>query len=129
VFFLIDVILPEKCELKTATIIRYGKAAKGLAGPRYDLHSTMYGLELESLDYYVAQCFDYVVISSFNEKRYESDAARARYPQAAAFYRDIRRDPRYQRVYSVDPVVWERIGPAITVYAVMCAAGRTASAG
>jgi 4-amino-4-deoxy-L-arabinose transferase-like glycosyltransferase len=115
--------------LSPQTLAMYREAAKGLAGPRYDLHSTMYGLELESLDYYVAQCFDYVVISSFNEKRYESDAARARYPQAAAFYRDIRRDPRYQRVYSVDPVVWERIGPAITVYAVTCAAGRTARAG
>ena len=52
--------------------------------------------------------------------RYDSVGARARYPQAAAFYRDIRRDPRYHRVYTVDPVVWERIGPTITVYAVEC---------
>jgi 4-amino-4-deoxy-L-arabinose transferase-like glycosyltransferase len=106
--------------LSPQTLAMYREAAKGLAGPRYDLHSTMYGLEVGSLDYYVAQCFDYVVISSFNEKRYETDAARARYPHAAAFYRDIRRDPRYHRVYDVDPVVWERIGPTITVYAVAC---------
>jgi hypothetical protein len=115
--------------LSPETLAMYREAAKGLTGPRYNLHSTMYGLEVESLDYYVAECFDYVVISSFNEKRYETDAARERYPHAAAFYRDIRTDPRYRRVYTVDPVVWERIGPTITVYAVECAARRPARVG
>jgi len=115
--------------LSPQTLAMYREAAKRLTGPRYDLHSTMYGLEVESLDYYVAQCFDYVVISSFNEKRYDTEAARARYPQAAAFYREIRHDTRYHRVYSVDPVVWERIGPTITVYAVECPARQPARVG
>jgi hypothetical protein len=98
----------------------YREAARGMPGPRYDLHSTMYGLEVKSLDYYVDSCFDYVVISSFNEKRYESAAAQASYPDAVAFYREIRRDPRFTRVYEVQPAMWERVGPTLTVYQVSC---------
>ena len=110
--------------LSAETLQMYREASARLAGPRYDLHSTMYGLEVHSLDYYVEHCFDYVVISSFNEKRYDTPAARARYPEAALFYQSIRRDPRYRPVYTVEPVVWERIGPSLTVYAVQCAARR-----
>jgi hypothetical protein len=108
--------------LSPETLQMYREASARLPGPRYDLHSTMYGLEVESLDYYVEHCFDYVVISSFNEKRYETPDARARNPRAAAFYDAIRHDSRFRRVYTVEPAMWERVGPTLTVYAVQCAA-------
>ena len=79
-----------------------------------------YGLEVEELDAYVRSCFSYVVVSSFNEKRYATDAARQRHPKSARFYHDIKSDPRFQVVYEVRPVIWRQVGPTITVYRVTC---------
>lgn len=89
-------------------------------GPAYDLHSTVYGLEVDDLDQYVRACVPYVVVSSFNEKRYLTDAASRLHPKSARFYRDIKTDPRFQVVYEVGPVMWHQLGPTITVYKVSC---------
>jgi hypothetical protein len=70
---------------------------------------------VESPDYYVRQCFDYVVTSSDITDRYATPAARARHPEAAAFYDRIARDPRFEVVYQVSGRPWERTGPAITI--------------
>ena len=96
----------------------YREAAASVSGPTYELHSTVYGLEVRDLDHYVRESFDYVVISSFNEKRYASEAERARYPESARFYEQVRRDPRLQAVFSIEPALWRRSGPALTVYAI-----------
>ena len=98
----------------------YREAAQRIDGPTYDLHSTRYGLEVEELDEYVRSCFSYVVVSSFNEKRYLTEAATQRYPRSARFYRDIKADPRFHVVYAVEPIMWRQVGPTITVYQVMC---------
>jgi hypothetical protein len=101
----------------------YREAAERVDGPTYDLYSTMYGLEVEELDYYVRTCFDYIVVSSFNEKRYESEAEARAHPVSARFYDGIKTDPRFHLVYSVDPIVWKQLGPAIRVYRVTCQQG------
>jgi hypothetical protein len=98
----------------------YREAAARIQGPTYDLHSTVYGLEVEDLDYYVRSGFAYVVISSFNEKRYAAESARQQYPKSARFYRDIRTDPRFRLVYTIGPEMWKQVGPTITVYKVEC---------
>ena len=98
----------------------YREAAQRIDGPTYELHSTMYGLEVEELDDYVKSCFSYVVISSFNEKRYVTEAARQKHPKSVRFYRDIKADPRFHVVYAVQPVMWRQLGPTITVYQVTC---------
>jgi len=103
----------------------YREAADQVPPPTYDLRSTVYGLEVETLDEYVRVCVDYVVISSFNEKRYASEAAISLHPKSARFYRDIKTDPRFQRIYEVGPVMWQQLGPTITVYRVLC--GRPAA--
>ena len=89
-----------------------------MSGPSYELHSTVYGLEVRDIDEYVRESFDYVVISSFNEKRYASEADRARYPKSARFYEQVRTDPRLHVVFSIEPALWRRSGPALTVYAI-----------
>jgi len=98
----------------------YRQAADQVSGPTYDLRSTVYGLEVDSLDEYVRMCLPYVVVSSFNEKRYQSEDASRLHPKSARFYRDIRTDPRFQVVYEVGPVMWQQLGPTITVYRVAC---------
>lgn len=96
----------------------YAKAQKRIQGPRYDLYSTVYGLEVQSLDYYVDSCFDYVVTSSLNESRYTSEADRERFPASARFYEKLPTDERFEEVYRVGPVPWRSAGPTITVYRV-----------
>lgn len=96
----------------------YREAALRVKGPTYDLHSTVYGLEVEDVDHYVRESFDYVVISSYNEKRFDAAGERAQYPKSAAFYDQVRRDPRLERVFTIEPAVWLRSGPTITIYAV-----------
>ena len=98
----------------------YREAAEQVEGPTYDLYSTMYGLDVEDLDYYTRTCFDFIVVSSFNEKRYASEIERVRHPKSARFYQDIKTDSRFQLVHRVDPTVWKHLGPAISIYRVSC---------
>src|SRR5262249_35932944 len=100
--------------------------ASRVDGPTYELHSTVYGLEVDDLDDYVSSRFAYVVVSSFNEKRYLSADAARRRPKSARFYRDIKIDPRFQVVYAVEPEMWQHVGPTITVYKVNAGAGSVA---
>jgi hypothetical protein len=111
----------EKSELTLSnTMLQvYRQAAERVDGPTYDLHSTVYGLEVEDLDYYVAASFDYIVVSSFNEKRYASEIAKRQHPNSARFYGGIKADPRFQAVYVVEPIMWRQVGPTITVYRVI----------
>jgi hypothetical protein len=101
----------------------YREAAESMSGPVYELHSTVYGLEVEDVDYYVRESFDYIVISSFNEKRFDSPEERARYPKSARFYAQVRNDPRLRVVFSIEPALWKRSGPVLTIYAVDSASG------
>ncbi len=98
----------------------YREAAERITPPVYELHSTVYGLEVEALDHYVRSGFAYVVVSSFNEKRYATDDSARQHPESARFYRDIKTDPRFRVVYSIEPVMWRQLGPTITVYRVEC---------
>jgi hypothetical protein len=111
----------EKSELTLSNtmMLVYREAADRITGPTYELHSTMYGLEVEDLDHYVHGAFDYIVVSSFNEKRYASEAAASLHPASARFYRDIKTDPRFQAIYVVEPIMWRQVGPTITVYRVV----------
>lgn len=95
----------------------YAEAMQQVRGPTYELHSTVYGLEVEDLDYYVRACFNYIIVSSYNEKRYASELNSTRFPKSARFYQQLKRDPRFRRVYSAAPTPWKNPGPAITVYA------------
>jgi hypothetical protein len=101
----------------------YREASEHVDGPTYDLYSTMYGLDVENLDYYASTCFDYIVVSSFNEKRYASEAESRQHPKSARFYADIKTDSRFHLVHSVEPIIWKQLGPTITVYRVDCQPG------
>ena len=96
----------------------YAEAMKRVKGPTYALHSTVYGLGVEDLTYYVQACFDYIIISSYNSRRYTSDINRKRFPRSAQFYGGLNTDSRFRVVYSVAPIPWKRPGPVITAYKV-----------
>jgi 4-amino-4-deoxy-L-arabinose transferase-like glycosyltransferase len=100
------------------TLRFYARAMEGMEGPKYDLHSTVWGLGVEELDYYVDACFDYVVTSSGIAKRFERDRLGGRFPVSQRFYRGIDADPRFEHVYSAEPVRWKVQGPTINIYRV-----------
>jgi len=100
------------------TLKFYAKAMEGVEGPKYDLHSTIWGLGVEELDYYVDACFDYVVTSSHNSRRFENEAYRNRFPLSQRFYREIRTDSRFDLAFSAEPLRWRVQGPEINIYQV-----------
>jgi 4-amino-4-deoxy-L-arabinose transferase-like glycosyltransferase len=96
----------------------YAEAMKRVNGPKYALHSTVYGLGVEDLNHYIQACFDYIIISSYNSTRYTSDTSQKRFPKSARFYSALNTDSRFRVLYSVAPIPWKRPGPVITVYKV-----------
>jgi hypothetical protein len=100
------------------TWMLYAEAMKRVQGPTYALYSTIYGLGVEDLGFYIQACFDYIIISSYNARRFTSEINRKRFPRSADFYRGLDTDSRFRVVYAVAPIPWERPGPQITVYKV-----------
>ena len=99
----------------------YRAAKASLPGPSYDLHSTVYGLEVGELDDYVRACFDYVVTSSDVAERYAADPLRTAHPRTARFYDGLRSHPAFREVYRVSGAPWVAPGPTITIYAITSA--------
>ena len=100
------------------TLELYAKAMAQAEGPKFDLYSTVYGLAVRPLSYYPDHCFDYVVISSQNSRRFSSSDQAAEHPTSAEFYSKISNHPRYELARSFHPAPWEIQGPAIDIYAV-----------
>ncbi len=100
------------------TLSLYAKAMARIKGPKYDLHSTVWGLAVEPLSHYVDTCFDYVITSSMNVKRYQSAHAQKRFPKATQFYTQLPTHPHFEAVYEMTPKAWHRSGPTIVVYRV-----------
>lgn len=104
--------------VSTRALDLYSKAMTLVSGPRYDLHSTVWGLDVRDLSYYLEACFDYIVTSSVNSHRFAGPSEAAAYPHSATFYRSLPTDPRFEVVYSAVPATWKIQGPIITVYKV-----------
>jgi 4-amino-4-deoxy-L-arabinose transferase-like glycosyltransferase len=103
------------------TMELYANAMSSVSGPRYELHSTVWGLEVRDLSYYPEACFDYVVTSSGIANRFSAPSVAERYPESAAFYNQLPQDSRYRLIYAVEPIPWKVQGPGIAVYEVLLA--------
>ena len=101
------------------TLELYAKAMQGAPDPKYDLHSTVWGLEVKELDFYPAACFEYAVLSTDTWHRYLEERESALHPQSAAFYSQVPDHPSYRLIYSAEPVNWSIQGPGITVYEIL----------
>jgi hypothetical protein len=105
--------------VSNSTLELYADAMSRLDGPKYDLYSTVYGLNVKRLSYYIERCFDYIVTSSQNESRYDSPEAAEKYPVSARFYSELPNDSRFEKVFTAAPVPWSIQGPEINVYKVL----------
>lgn len=104
----------------------YEEAMNAASGPRYELVSTVHGLEVEDIDYYAAGCFDYVVTSSIVAGRFrDGGRAASMFPKSAAFYASLESDARAKLVHEDRAVRWKSSGPTIRVYQVANGCGRS----
>ena len=101
--------------LSSQTLDIYSEAIRTVAGPRYNLHSTVWGLAVQDPEATVRKGFEYVITSSMITE----NVRRERFPASARFYDQLRTDPRFRPVYSVKPIAWQRSGPTIVVYQVI----------
>jgi 4-amino-4-deoxy-L-arabinose transferase-like glycosyltransferase len=100
------------------TLSLYAKAMSQIEGPKYDLHSTNWGLAVKDLTHYQKECFDYIITSSTISRRFDNPSNAERYPKSAQFYRRLSTEAGFEVIYSVAPVPWKTQGPSITVYSV-----------
>ncbi|WP_089721805.1 glycosyltransferase family 39 protein [Candidatus Entotheonella palauensis] len=96
----------------------YQQAMKDIDGPTYELHSTVFGIQVKDLQYYVQNCFDYVITSSYITRRVFNPNHQARFAKSIEFYQQLEVDPRFRPVYEAKPVRWQSSGPVIKVYEV-----------
>jgi hypothetical protein len=106
----------------------YKEAQEQIQGPKYDLYSTIYGVGLKEPSYYVRNCFDYVITSSYITRRFAPEKPRRElFPNAAYFYDTLLTNPSFELAYQIKPQPWKTSGPSIDVYRVAtdCSALRT----
>lgn len=84
--------------------------------PRYQLHSTIWGLAVEERSYYVEDCFDYISTGSYITNRCTLGINGEGFPKSVRLYEQHNMDSRFNKVYSVEPIPWRRSGHTITVY-------------
>ena len=109
--------------ISSRTLALYAEAMEQVPGPRYELYSTAFGVVVEDSSYYVQNCFDYIITSSYIAKTYARGINRKRFPKSARFYEQLNIDPRFRVVHSVAPVPWKRDGPTVKVYKVVPSCG------
>jgi len=97
----------------------YQEALEKAQGPKYELVSTVHGLNVRDVSYYVDHCFDYIVTSSMVAGRYRPRAPGHRlFPESAKFYAAFVTDPRIRLVHEEAAIRWRKSGPTIKIYEV-----------
>jgi 4-amino-4-deoxy-L-arabinose transferase-like glycosyltransferase len=97
----------------------YEEALQAARGPRYELVSTVNGVRVQDISYYVANCFDYIVTSSSVAGSYRPSARGAElFPGSARFYAALDSDPRIHLLHQESAIRWRKSGPTISIYRV-----------
>ena len=101
------------------TLSLYEESLKNAPGPSYEIHSTVHGLKVKDVEYYIERCFDYVITSSSIRIRFaQGSPYRDRFPNSATFYDQLDEHAGYDLVYQVASESWKNSGPTISVYSV-----------
>ena len=95
----------------------YEEAMNTAQGPKYPLISTVHGLAVRDISYYVNECVGYIVTSSMVAGRFAPEArASSSFPESARFYASLGTDPRVHLVHEEVAMPWNKSGPTIRVY-------------
>jgi hypothetical protein len=84
-------------------LIYYQLLLKTVPEKAYDITSTMFGLQVESIDDYLATGFDYFIISKHMKEGRTKSYFAERHPQEAGFYRSLDHDERIKLIKVIAP--------------------------
>jgi hypothetical protein len=99
-------------------LIYYELLLKTVPEIAFDLHSTMFGLGVKEIDYYIENNFEYFVISEdMRISRTVDDILRI-YPDVAKFYGQLDVHPRIRRIKTISPTKYS-LGDTFHIYEVM----------
>jgi len=93
----------------TTALLYYELLLKTIPHESYDITSTMYGLAVKSIDYYIANQYHYFIISKqMKEKRTCEFFTERSPPEIAAFYNSLDSDNRVNLIKTIGPTSTNR---------------------
>jgi 4-amino-4-deoxy-L-arabinose transferase-like glycosyltransferase len=100
-------------------LIYYELLLKTIPEKVYDITSTMFGLDVKSIDYYIQNNFEYFIISKDMKKNRTGEYILKSAPKVASFYLSLDSDPRVKLIKTIAPSVRNR-GDTFYIYKLMC---------
>lgn len=85
------------------SLIYYELLLKNVPEISYDITSTMFGLKVKSINYYLSKQFQYFIISNNMKKRAKSDLYLRKYPEVSEFYNSLDSDKRIKLIKTIVP--------------------------
>lgn len=101
----------------TNALIYYELLLKTVPSISYDITSTMFGLHVESIDYYVLNHYQYFVISDSMRKSRVSPSFRQDNPAVANFYESLSHDTRITAIKTIAPSRFN-LGDTFYIYSI-----------
>lgn len=98
-------------------LVYYELLMKTAPEDAYDITSTMFGLQVQPVDYYVRQGYAYFIISKWMKDSRSGDYAKEHLPDVARFYGELDSDPRLILEKTVEPSSTRR-GDTFLIYRV-----------
>jgi hypothetical protein len=96
-------------------IVYYEMLLKTVPEKSYDITSTMYGLQVNSIDYYLAEGYQYFIISSDRKESRSGDYAKENIPDVARFYDSLDTDHRVNLIHVIAPTIVNK-GDTFLIY-------------
>ncbi|MDW7774288.1 MAG: glycosyltransferase family 39 protein [Desulfobulbaceae bacterium] len=87
----------------SSTLKYFSMLLKTVPRESYDITSTQFGLSVESIDYYIANNYEYFIISEGLKKNRTSQSFAERHPDVARFYRNLDHDSRVELIKEIKP--------------------------
>jgi len=99
------------------SLIYYELLLKTVPKESYDITSTMFGLEVASIDYYITNNFDYLIISANIKQSRTTAYFRREHRDVATFYSSLDKDDRLALIRVFEPGRLNR-GDTFFIYAI-----------
>lgn len=96
-------------------LVYYELLLKTVPEKSYDITSTLFGLHVETVDYYIANGYQYFIISQERKDNRTGEYARKNMPEIADFYESLDTDERIRLLRTISPTAINR-GDTFLIY-------------
>ena len=91
-------------------LIYYELLLKTAPEKSYDITSTMFGLDVKPIDYYISNQYQYLIISKSMKNSRTNEFFAKRNPEIAGFYKSLNADKRIKLIKTISPTPMNRGG-------------------